>query len=63
MDSKQRTSSYQLLNALAIKIAGLDRHAVGQHNSLALIFAYDQVEKIIEGEQQALFDSYPPTPD
>lgn len=63
MDSNQRKSSYQLLNALAIRIADLDRHAAGQHNALALIFAYDQVEKIIEQQQLELFDSYPPETD
>ncbi|MFJ5106677.1 MULTISPECIES: hypothetical protein [unclassified Glutamicibacter] len=63
MNPSQRQASYRILGALARKVADLDRSGAGQHNILALTFAYSQVESLIEQEQIDLFDSYPPETD
>ncbi|MGO4297123.1 hypothetical protein [Glutamicibacter sp. MCAF14] len=63
MNPDQRQAIYRLLVSLARKIADLDRTVAGQHNVLALTFAYSQVELLIEQEQLDLFDSYPPETD
>ncbi|MFF5791103.1 hypothetical protein ACFY5D_03545 [Paeniglutamicibacter sp. NPDC012692] len=59
MTAEQRRACNLLLTILQTKVQKLDISVVGQHNQLALRFAYGQVQELIETEHLALMNSYP----
>lgn len=59
LTAEQRRACNLLLTIVQSKVQQLDTTAVGQHNQLALQFAYGQVKHLIEAEHLELLDSYP----
>lgn len=59
LTADQRRACNLLLTIVQSKVQQLDTSAVGQHNQMALHFAYGQVQDLIEAEHLTLMGSYP----